>query len=175
MYAFFNCQMLIFVILGIFCSCYLFCCFHIIYVFVSLSLCLFCHFCLFSCPDNKSDQKRLPCFHFCINFKPHWQMGSFPVIRWRWLRNLSWECTQETGTKEQNLCCIFFLMEKAKEKKSWSLIRPHNMKSKISQSQPSMKMFHPICFELLLIIISSKRASTWAIIWKVKLLNPSHP
>ena len=33
-------------------------------------------------------------FFSLYQFLAGWQIGSFPVIRWRWLCNLSWKCTK---------------------------------------------------------------------------------
>ena len=51
-------------------------------------------------------------------------MGSFPVIRWRWLRHLSWERerVQHKKGKITLCCCIFFCILSFAQ----FLIRPHN-------------------------------------------------
>ena len=51
-------------------------------------------------------------------------MGSFPVIRWRWLRHLSWERerVQHKKGKITLCCCIFFFILSVAQ----FMIRPHN-------------------------------------------------
>ena len=42
-------------------------------------------------------------FFSLYQFLAGWQIGSFPVIRWRWLCNLSWKCTKgPTGFKKED-------------------------------------------------------------------------
>ena len=56
-------------------------------------------------PPSKKDSTVIVCCSFPLQsflfyffslyqFLAGWQIGSFPVIRWRWLCNLSWKCTK---------------------------------------------------------------------------------
>ena len=49
-------------------------------------------------------------------------MGSFPVIRWRWLRHLSWERERVQHKKGKITHCIFFCILSVAQ----FMIRPHN-------------------------------------------------
>ena len=57
-------------------------------------------------------------FFSLYQFLAGWQIGSFPVIRWRWLCNLSWKCTKGPNSfKKQDLLLDSSLFTR------WCLVR----------------------------------------------------